>query len=72
MSNPNPDRIITNGKVAKLHCPFRLTKGCSVAMRVCKYSLTEIYVPKYCPLREKEVTVSTTAKLIPSPKDKKQ
>jgi hypothetical protein len=46
------------------HCPFRTTDGCSVIGIPCRYGLTEVKVPKLCPLDSGVGAVVTMVTLV--------
>lgn len=52
------------GKSERENCPFWSVEGCIVSNIMCRYGLTNISVPKDCPMRKGQVTYTIKAKII--------
>jgi hypothetical protein len=59
------DEIVVSGKQKK-SCPFGITLGkpCYISRVNCRYGLTEVRLPKNCPLRLKPVKIGFVSKIV--------
>ncbi len=61
----NYDAFIEKTDITSESCPFYKLKKCLVDKNItCRYGLTEIHVPKKCPLRKDIVIKTVVAKLL--------